>query len=77
MPPSNINDRINKHRAARRMAGLRPCQIPMPDTARQDFPGACRRQSSAVTQADEDDEDTQRLLDQAASGLDGWSMRRC
>lgn len=73
MAPSNVNDRVNKHRAALRMAGLRPVQIWVPDTRRPNFAEECRRQSSLVTQADANDEDTQRLMDQAASDLDGWS----
>lgn len=72
MPTSNVNARVNKHRAALRMAGLRPVQIWVPDTRRPNFAEECRRQSILAAEADADDGATQRLLDQAASDLDGW-----
>src|SRR5574343_1903802 len=48
----NVNARVQKHRNALRMAGLRPVQIWVPDTRRPDFAAECRRQSLLVAQAD-------------------------
>jgi hypothetical protein len=72
MPGSNVNARVNKHRAAPRMAGLRPVQIWVPDTRRPNFAKECRRQSLVASSCDASDVDIQRLMDQAASDVDGW-----
>ncbi len=72
MAKSDVNARVNKHRAALRMAGLRPVQIWVPDTRRPNFAEECRRQSLLATEADTADLATQRLMDQSASELDGW-----
>lgn len=72
MATSNVNARVNKHRAALRMAGLRPVQIWVPDTRRPNFAEECHRQSRLATEADAADHATQRLMEQAASELDGW-----
>ena len=72
MPKNDVNARVNKHRAALRMAGLRPVQIWVPDTRRPNFAEECRRQSSLITRGDADDMATQRLMDHAVSDLDGW-----
>ena len=40
-----IADRVQKHRAKLRAAGLRPFQIWVPDTSRPGFAKECRRQS--------------------------------
>lgn len=73
MSNSNVNARVNKHRAALRMAGLRPVQIWVPDTRRPNFAEECRRQSILATEADADDATTRHLIDQAVSELDGWN----
>jgi len=43
-------ERVNKHRAALRKAGLRPIQIWVPDTRRKSFAKEARRQSRLVAQ---------------------------
>lgn len=72
MPTNNVNARVNKHRAALRMAGLRPVQIWVPDTRRPNFAEECRRQSILATHDDSNNAEIHRLMDQAASELDGW-----
>ncbi|MBV7483860.1 antitoxin MazE family protein [Bordetella sp. BOR01] len=42
---SNVDVRVDKHRTALRMAGLRPVQIWVPDTRQPNFAEVCRRQS--------------------------------
>jgi len=39
-----VGERVAKHRAALRKAGLRPIQIWVPDTKRKGFAAECRRQ---------------------------------
>ena len=41
-------ERVRKHRAALRAAGLRPVQIWVPDTRRRGFAAECRRQSLSL-----------------------------
>ena len=42
---TNNAQRVQKHRALLRAAGLRPVQIWVPDTRSRDFTQECRRQS--------------------------------
>lgn len=49
---AHVNSRVQKHRDALRMAGLRPVQIWVPDTRRPNFAEECRRQSRLAAQAD-------------------------
>ncbi len=70
---SHVNSRVQKHRDALRMAGLRPVQIWVPDTRRPNFAEECRRQSRLVAQADMADADMQRFIDEAFADLDGWT----
>ena len=72
MVTSSVNDRVNKHRTALRMAGLRPAQIWVPDTRRPDFAEECLKQSRLATEADAADHATHRLMHQAMSELEGW-----
>lgn len=74
MAANDVNARVNKHRAALRAAGLRPVQIWVPDTRRPNFAEECRRQSALATRSDAQDVDTDRLLEQSASELDGWDV---
>ena len=46
--PSNARDRLARHRAELRRAGLRPVQLWVPDTRSPAFAQACRRQSEAL-----------------------------
>jgi hypothetical protein len=73
MGTTHINARVQKHRAALRMAGLRPVQIWVPDTRRPDFAEECRRQCRLVAQADRADADLQRFMDDALEDVDGWT----
>ena len=73
MTAMRVNARVQKHRDALRMAGLRPVQIWVPDTRRPDFAEECRRQSRLVAQADLDDADLQQFMDEALVDVDGWT----
>ncbi len=73
MRVTNVNARVQKHRNALRMAGLRPVQIWVPDTRRPDFADECRRQSRLVAQADDADLGLQKFMDEALADVDGWS----
>lgn len=72
MKTSNINAQVQKLKDARRMAGLRPVRIWVPDTRRQGFTEECRRQSLAIALSDKADEQLERLMDDAAAEVDGW-----
>jgi hypothetical protein len=72
MTTSAVNERVRKHRAALRRAGLRPVQIWVPDTRRPDFAEECRRQSLLAAQADAADVDLGHFMDEALADLDGW-----
>ncbi|WP_338879165.1 antitoxin MazE family protein [Achromobacter veterisilvae] len=73
MEASIINARVQKHRDALRKAGLRPVQIWVPDTRRPGFAEECRRQSLAVAESDKADEQLERLMDETAADVDGWT----
>lgn len=73
MPGTHVNTRVQKHRNALRMAGLRPVQIWVPDTRRPDFAEECRRQCRIAAQADTIDKDIQQLMDAALADADGWA----
>ena len=73
MAAVSINARVQKHRDALRMAGLRPVQIWVPDTRRPDFAAECRRQSQIASQADLADPGMQHFMDAALADLDGWT----
>ena len=70
---AHVNSRVQKHRDALRMAGLRPVQIWVPDTRRPNFAEECRRQSRLAAEADKADADMQRFMDEALADLDGWT----
>lgn len=74
MANTPVNARVQKHRDALRMAGLRPVQIWVPDTRRSDFAQECRRQSQIASQADMADTDLQHFIDAALAEVDGWSQ---
>ncbi len=73
MANAHVNARVQKHRNALRMAGLRPVQIWVPDTRRPDFIEECRRQSHLAALADDADTDMQHFMDEALSDVDGWT----
>ena len=73
MSRSQIAARVQKHRDALRLAGLRPVQIWVPDTRRPDFSEECRRQARLVAAADGVSTGTEQLLDDALADIDGWT----
>lgn len=73
MGNTSVNSRVQKHREALRMAGLRPVQIWVPDTRRPDFAEECRRQCLLVAQADNEDMAIQQFMDEASTDVDGWT----
>lgn len=74
MATTPVNARVQRHRDALRMAGLRPVQIWVPDTRRPDFAQECRRQSQLVAQSDAADTDMQQFMDAALADVDGWTQ---
>lgn len=72
MAGSTVNSRVQKHRAALRLAGLRPVQIWVPDTRRPGFAEECARQSGLVAKIDSSDQEIHTLLDEAILDNDGW-----
>ena len=73
MSGTRVNERVQRHRDALRMAGLRPIQIWVPDTRRPSFAEECRRQARLVVAADSADADLQQFMDDALEDLDGWT----
>ena len=73
MAITHVNARVQKHREALRMAGLRPVQIWVPDTRRPGFAEECRRQSCLAAIADVADTDMQHFMDEALTDVDGWT----
>jgi hypothetical protein len=73
MPTTHVNARVQRHRDALRMAGLRPVQIWVPDTRRPDFAQECRRQSQLLAQSDAADTEMQHFMDAALADVAGWT----
>jgi hypothetical protein len=73
MSTLHVNERVQKHRAALRRAGLRPFQIWVRDTRSPDFAEECRRQSRIVAQAEMGDTAMQQFMDEALADVDGWT----
>jgi hypothetical protein len=73
MPVTHVNERVQKHRDALRMAGLRPVQIWVPDTRRHDFAEECKRQCRLAAQTDIADTSLQQLMDAALTDVEGWT----
>lgn len=67
---ANVAERVQKHRAGLRAAGLRPVQIRVPDTRRSGFAEECKRQSLAL-RGDPHEADTLNWLE-AAADTEGW-----
>jgi len=67
---TSVSERVQKHRAGLRAAGLRPVQIWVPDTRRPSFADECRRQSRLLR----NDPHEQEILEwlSATSDTDGW-----
>lgn len=68
---TSTSERVQKHRTALRMAGLRPIQIWVPDTRRPGFAEECRKQSLLAAEADRQDADLMDFLDSALEDLEG------
>ncbi|CAK0771967.1 DUF3018 family protein [Gammaproteobacteria bacterium] len=69
---AHINSRVQKHRDAKRLAGLRPVQIWVPDTRRPGFADECRQQSRLAAKADMADTGMLRFMDEALEDLGAW-----
>ena len=70
--PTLVNERVQKHRNALRMAGLRPVQIWVPDTRKAGFAEECKRQSQLIAKAESTNQDVATMLDQALEDIEGW-----
>jgi hypothetical protein len=70
---TTVAARVQKRRAALRMAGLRPVQIWVPDTRRPEFAKECLRQSKLVSKSDAQDSEMQQFMDAVLSDTDGWT----
>ena len=66
----NIGERVQRHRANLRAAGLRPVQIWVPDTRRPGFAEECRRQSRLL-HGDQHEAETLAWLE-AVADAEGW-----
>ena len=66
----DVGERVQRHRANLRAAGLRPVQIWVPDTRRPGFAQECRRQSRLLRESP-DEAGTLAWLE-AAADTDGW-----
>jgi len=73
MTVMSVNARVQRHRDALRMAGLRPVQIWVPDTRRPGFAKECRRQCRLAAKADMADASLQPFMEQALADVDGWT----
>lgn len=67
---TSVSERVNKRRAALRMAGLRPVQLWVPDTRRPTFAEECQRQSKSLYS----DNQEHAVLNwiEAVSDTQGW-----
>lgn len=71
MVATNINTRVQKHRASLRASGLRPIQIWVPDTRRPGFAEEVQRQCRVVAAADAADHELDSFMDAALLDMDG------
>ena len=71
--PPPVNARVQKHRDALRLAGLRPVQIWVWNTRRPEFADECRRQCRLVAEADKADTDLQHFMEEATASVEGWT----
>lgn len=73
MGKATTNARVQKQGDALRIAGLRPALTWVPDTRRPGFAEDCRRQSLAVAESDKDDEQMERLMEEAVAEVGAWT----
>ena len=67
---STVGERVRKHRAQMRRAGMRPIQIWVPDTKKKGFQEECRRQSLRLRK-DPTEKKTLQEIEKIAD-LSGW-----
>lgn len=67
---AGVIERVQKHRANLRKAGLRPVQIWLPDTRRPGFAEECRQQSAQLKN-DPEEKEILRFLNEVAD-ITGW-----
>ena len=67
---TTVSQRVEKHRASLRAAGMRPVQIWIPDTRRKDFADECRRQS-LMLRADDNEKEILEFME-AIADTEGW-----
>jgi len=67
---AGVVERVQKHRAGLRKAGMRPVQIWVPDTRREGFAEECKRQSALISN-DQQEKEVLRFLDESAD-REGW-----
>jgi hypothetical protein len=69
-----VNIRVQKHREALRQSGLRPVQIWVPDTRRENFAQECERQVKLVAAADRlEMEAMDAFIDESLADVEGWT----
>jgi hypothetical protein len=68
---AGVAQRVQKHRANLRKAGLRPVQIWVPDTRREGFALECKRQSELLKN-DIQEKDILNYLEKVADH-EGWT----
>lgn len=71
MATMQLNARVQKHRDALRMAGLRPVQLWVQDTRRANFAEECRCQSRLAAQSDLADTEMLHFMEEALTEVDG------
>jgi hypothetical protein len=76
MVATNINTRVQKHRASLRASGLRPIQIWVPDTRRPGFADEVKRQCQVVAATDAIDHELDSFMDAALLDIDSdeWEV---
>ena len=67
---TKVTERVHKHRAKLRAAGLRPVQLWVPDRRRSDFVDECRRQSLLLRNDTQEENVLCWLAD--AADTSGW-----
>jgi hypothetical protein len=67
---SSVSQRVQKHRDGLRAAGLRPVQIWVPDTRRDDFAKECQRQSRLLANGPLESDTSEWL--QSVADTEGW-----
>ncbi|MFK0571619.1 antitoxin MazE family protein [Endozoicomonas sp.] len=69
--PQSTRQRVERHRAALREAGLRPLQIWVPDARVEGFAEECQKQSARL-KSDTAETDTLHWIEHASDD-EGWS----